>query len=149
MLRSTLALRTALAGGRHWLPASLAAGRVHAVTPLACQARRCSDSAAKLPPLRLPNLDTPQRLPNLYTLVSELPKYGVGAKVYRSTWADKDYTPSDYHWLVTKVELVDKGVDKQLKRGKVWGVKRWKGVAEEKVKLIRTPLKKEWVHLFL
>ena len=132
-------LRAAFAGGRHWLQASPAVVRLTAA-PLACHTRGCSGAAAAKPLI--------ERLPQLYNLASELPMYGVGAKVYRSSWADKGYTPSDYHWMITKVVLTDKGVDGQLKRGKAWGVLRWKGVLEEKARRIRTPLKKEWCHLF-
>jgi small subunit ribosomal protein S34 len=145
MLSASLAsgsLRKALSDGRQLRLPRWAAARAPAPPQLlACRSRWCSGAAApEVPPKE------PKR--NLFEVASELPNYGMGAKLYRSSWAAKGYEPSDYHWTVTKVVLKDKGVDKQLKRGDAWGVLRWKGVLEDKVRRIRTPLKKEWCHLF-
>ena len=68
------------------------------------------------------------RLPDLYTLCTELPRYGareracarnvhrpklspsafagLGCKVYRQTWATKDYDPEKHHWVLTRIGLV-------------------------------------------
>lgn len=145
MLKASLAsgwLRRAVTVGRQLRSPRWAGARAPAPPQLLTGASRWSSSnaAAAAAPKE------PQR--NLFELASELPNYGVGAKVYRSSWAANGYEPSDYHWTVTKVVLKDKGVDKQLKRGDAWGVLRWKGVLEDRVRRIRTPLKKEWCHLF-
>ena len=43
---------------------------------------------------------------SLFELCALLPKYGVGARVYRLGWADKGYDPMDHHYKMTSTELV-------------------------------------------
>ena len=144
MFRSTLAshaLRVHSACAlRNNLFSLSAARRVPPMPLITCQVRGCTDA------VHPPSSAEPRR--NLYELASGLPNYGLGAKVYRSSWASKGYAPSDYHWIVTKIMLKDKGLEKQLKRGAAWGILRWKGILEEKPRRIPTGLKKEWCHLF-
>lgn len=78
------------------------------------------------------------RLPNLFTLCSELPKYGLACRVYRKSWLDKGYDPEGHHYLITRV-----GLRKQL----AWGVRCWKGQLDAIPTLIRQPTKREWVCL--
>lgn len=42
---------------------------------------------------------------NLFEIVSLLPQYGVGSRLYRKSWARKGYAPEGHHWVVTKTVL--------------------------------------------
>ena len=44
--------------------------------------------------------------PKLFEMLAEQPLYGVGSRVYRTSWAKKEYKPEDHHYLVTKTHLV-------------------------------------------
>jgi len=63
----------------------------------------CSDAAeaATTPRHRL---QLPKQK-NLYDLASILPRFGVGSRFFRNSWARKGYDPVDYHWEVTRVVL--------------------------------------------
>ena len=123
-------------------PALLASHALPAAAAAPLLRRRCSSAA-------LPD-GPPQPAPtrqNLFEVARELPKYGVGSKVFRSGWTRNGYDPNEHHWQITRVELWTKGDEEQFQRGKAWGVLTWKGVTEAGERRVRTPLKKEWVHL--
>ncbi len=121
-----------------------AGGRCHAAPSLACQSRRCSTAAAsELPP-------EPARAKpinrNVFEVASELPKFGVGAKIFRKNWLKNGYDPNDHNYQITRIEIWDKGVKRP--HGKAHGIRTWKGVADPHETKIRSPLKPEWMHLF-
>lgn len=43
---------------------------------------------------------------SLTELCSELRDYGVGSRVYRESWAEKDYDPEKFHWTLVKTYIV-------------------------------------------
>ena len=51
---------------------------------------------------------------NLFEVARELPKYGVGSKVFRSGWTRNGYDPNEHHWQITRVELWTKGDEEQV-----------------------------------
>ena len=119
--------------------ASLSTARRRAVSACVAMAglvtfiRRCTSEAAA-------SSGWKRTKPNLYELCGLLPRYGVGAKLYRKSWLRNGYDPKDHHILVTKTELG--GGDR---RRQAWGVKYWKGAATTFWPTrVRSPLKREW-----
>ena len=43
---------------------------------------------------------------SLWELCADLPNKGVGARLYRQSWVDKDYDPEEHHILLKTVNLV-------------------------------------------
>ena len=42
---------------------------------------------------------------NLYEVLSESPKYGMGSKVFRNSWLKNGWMPDNYYFLITKTVL--------------------------------------------
>lgn len=61
---------------------------------------------------------------NAFEMLSGLPQYGLGATLRRRTWKE------DCFYTVTKVQFKDP------RHGKVYGIKTWAGVQEEKERRI-------------
>ena len=85
--------------------------------------------------------DAAPKFKNLFELLSEQPRYGVGSLVYRVRWAENGWDPQAYHWQVTRVKIWRKGTHM---RGKAWGVLRWKGMAYPVEQKLRSACKREW-----
>ena len=52
----------------------------------------------------LSSVRSPKR--TLVELCSELPFYGVGARVYRQSWVDNDYDSMEHHYRITSTNIV-------------------------------------------
>eukprot|EP00882_Tetradesmus_deserticola_P026996 GHRQ01029827.1.p2 GENE.GHRQ01029827.1~~GHRQ01029827.1.p2 ORF type:complete len:131 (+),score=42.02 GHRQ01029827.1:908-1300(+) len=73
---------------------------------------------------------------NLLDVVSHLPKLGVGSKVTRKSW--EQYGDSYWEVVAVKPRAEDGSA------GKVYGLLTWRGVSEEKPRLIRGRAKRLW-----
>ena len=68
--------------------------------------------------LRVAGLYSKPSHDDIFDLCAELPNYGVGARLYREAWAEKDFPPAEFHYLITRVNLV-RGCDDKHCRMKV------------------------------
>ena len=95
------------------------------------------------------------------------PRYGIGARLYRKSWAANGWDPETHHFIVTRTVLVsshwplaslhDASVMPHRQRSrfscmlqasqKAWGVRCWKGVTDSVERLIPSATKREWAHL--
>jgi len=112
--------------------------------PLGAFVRRCSGSSGPLP---LP--PEPGRAhykgQNVYEVAAALPKYGVGARLYRNAWWKNEYAPDMFHWTLTRVKFKPDPVSPREDRlsGEAWGVLTWKGVPRPEER-VRSADKREW-----
>jgi len=76
---------------------------------------------------------------NLFDLVFPYKNYAVGERFTRKSWK----YPEPCYWTLTSVRPTKNGPD--MKRGKAWGVLTWRGVTEKTPRMIRTPVKRDWM----
>lgn len=90
--------------------------------------------------LKTESVSSKKKKKNFYDLAFQLPRLGEGMRFIRNIWWNKPET----YWTVTKVYPKLKGTDKQIKRGKAFGIFTFKGVTESKPRKIRATVKGGW-----